>query len=154
MSYKCELYDQNAQPTLSIRTRTAVQDLPKTLGEAYFTLGQHMASLGLEPGGAPYTAYYNMDMQDLDIEIGFPMSEQVPGKGSIDAGELPAGKYSSVLHKGPYPELSAAYAALNEFVEKSGLKPSGVAYEFYLNSPDEVVPEDLRTQIVFPILAG
>lgn len=153
MTYKCELYDQNAQPTLSIRTRTAVQDLPKTLGEAYSALGEHMASLGIEPGGAPFTAYFNMDMQDLDIEIGFPMSEKVPGKGSIHAGELPAGKYSSVLHKGPYPGLGAAYAALNEFVEKAGMKPSGVAYEFYLNSPVEVPPEELRTQIVFPIQA-
>ena len=151
MSYKCELYDQNAQPTLFIRTRTALQDLPKTLGEAYSALGQHMASLGIEPGGAPFTAYFNMDMQDLDIEIGFPMSVKVPGKGLIIAGELPAGNYSSVLYKGPYPGLGAAYAALNEFLEKAGLKPTGVAYEFYLNSPMEVVPEDLRTQIVFPI---
>ena len=152
MTYKCEIYDQFAQPTLAVRTHTAVQDLPRVLGEIYASIGQLMGSLGIQPGGAPYTGYFNMDMQDLDIEIGFPVNEKVPGNGAIQAGEMPAGKYASVLHKGPYDKLGLAYEALTEFIQQAGFKPSGVSYEFYLNSPVEVSSEDLRTQVVFPIL--
>ena len=35
MAYNCELKDQPAQPTLSIRTRTAVQNLPEVIGKSF-----------------------------------------------------------------------------------------------------------------------
>jgi effector-binding domain-containing protein len=152
MTNKCEIYDQVVQPTLAVRTRSAVQELPRVMGETLAAIGRLMENRGVQPGGAPYTAYYNMDMQDLDIEIGFPVNEIVPGDGAIQAGEMPAGKYASVLHKGTYDTLGQSYEALTKFIEQAGYKPSGVAYEFYLNSPVEVAAEDLRTQVVFPII--
>ena len=35
MSYTCEIREQAAQPVLSIRTRTPVQELPQAFGRAY-----------------------------------------------------------------------------------------------------------------------
>lgn len=151
MEYKCEVYQQEIQPTLSVRTRTSVEKLPQVLGEAYSTIGQYLASLGEQPGGAPFSAYYNMDMQDLDVEIGFPVNHPLPSKGEIQAGEMPRGDYASVFHKGSYDLVSAAYDALKKFLEENGRTPTGVAYEFYFNSPMEVPPQELKTQIVFPL---
>jgi len=152
MDYKCEIYHQESQPTFSIRTRTAVSQLPQILGESYGKIIQYLVSLGEQPGGAPYVAYFNMDMQDLDIEIGFPTGSKLPGEGIIQSGEMPSGKYSSCLHTGPYSELAPAYQALNEFLSTQNLRPSGIAYEFYLNDPNEVTQEELKTLIVFPLL--
>ena len=83
MTHKCELIERSAQPTLSIRTRAAVQDIPKVLGPAYGKIMQHMGELGGTPGGAPFVAYYNMDMQDLDMEIGFPVLSTLPGRAEV-----------------------------------------------------------------------
>jgi effector-binding domain-containing protein len=151
MEYRCELLDRPAQPALVIRTRTAVQSLPQVVGEAYGAIMQYAGQLGLQPSGAPFVAYYNMDMQDLDLEIGFPFDQKLPGKGIVLAGEIPGGKAAACLHVGPYDQLGAAYETLQRWMQASGYVPAGVAYEFYLNDPQATPAAELRTQLVFPL---
>lgn len=149
MTYKCEIVDQPAQATLSIRTTTSIKELPQALGRAYGSIGQYMAQLGEQPTGAPYAAYFTFEMENMDLEIGFPVGSSLPGKGEIQSGEIPAGKIAQCLYTGPYNKIEPAYNALTAYVEEQGYEATGVAYEFYLNDPGEVAPEELLTQIVF-----
>jgi effector-binding domain-containing protein len=110
-----------------------------------------MSELGVPPAGAPFVAYFNMDMQNLDMEIGFPVMQPLPGKGEVQASQIPAGKAATCLHTGPYPEIESAYKALSNWVAEKGYTPTGVAYEFYLNDPGETPPQELQTQILFPL---
>ena len=151
MSYQCELLNWSAQPTLAIRTRTAVQNLPQVLGQAYGAIMQYAGPLGVQPSGAPFVAYHNMDMQDLDIEIGFPFAQALTGQGDIQAGEIPGGKAVTCLHIGPYDQVGGAYEALQKWFGAHSYIPTGVAYEFYLNDPQTTPPSELRTQVVFPL---
>jgi len=121
------------------------------LGEAYGRIAAYLAGSGEIPAGAPFTAYYNMDMQDLDVEIGFPVSKPLAGKDDIRASEIPGGKLAFALHTGPYSECGPAYEALTQFVKEHGFEATGVAYEFYLNDPQETPQAQLQTQIVFPL---
>lgn len=147
-----ELSEKEAQPTLSIRTHAAVQDLPRIIGETYGKIGQFIGEQGIQIAGIPFIGYFNLDMQNLDIEIGFPIEQRHQGHGEILSSEIPAGYYASVLYKGIYAEMGPAYDALKQYVEQSGFEPTGVVYEFYLNSPDEAALEDLETRIVFPVV--
>ena len=149
MTYNCELIDQPAQPTLSIRTTTSIKELPNELGRAYGAIGQYLGQLGEQPTGAPYAAYFTFDMESMDIEIGFPVKSTLPGQDEIQSGEIPAGKVAQCLYTGPYNKIEPAYNALTAYVEEQGYEATGVAYEFYLNDPGEVEPEQLLTQIVF-----
>jgi effector-binding domain-containing protein len=133
-----------------MRTRAAVQDLPQLFGQTYGALLQYMNEMGVEPVGEPFAAYYNMDMQNLDIEIGFPVTRPLPDRDNIKSGALPAGKFASTMHVGPYDTLGPAYEALTQYVKDSRCEPTGVAYEFYFSGP-ETPPEEIRTQIVFPL---
>jgi len=151
MEYQCELLERAAQPVLAIRTRTRVQDLGQVIGSAYGAIMRYAGELGTWPSGAPYVAYLNRDMQDLDLEIGFPFARKLPGAEPVVAGEIPGGSAASCLHTGPYEELAEAYAALRAWVEANGYSAAGPAYEFYLNDPESTAPEALRTQIVFPL---
>jgi effector-binding domain-containing protein len=151
MSYTCELIDRPAQPTLSIRTHSSVQNLPATLGPAWGAIAQHLGQLGQSPAGAPFVAYYTMDMENLDIEIGFPVAKKLTGQGNIQASEIPAGKAGTCLYTGPYDKMVPAYEALTQWMKAKGYEPTGVAYEVYLNDPQQVPPEALQTQIVFPL---
>jgi effector-binding domain-containing protein len=151
MSYQIELIDRPAQPVLSRRTRSSVQDLPQALGQTYGAIAQHLGQLGEAPAGPPFTAYYNMDMQDLDVEIGFPVSRRLPGTGDIQPGEIPGGRAVTCLHVGPYHQVSAAYQALDEWMKAHGHEPSGAPYEMYLNDPAQTAPEALETRVTFPI---
>lgn len=151
MDYKIELTEQPAQPVLSIRTRTSVGNLPKELGRAYQGIAEYLNENGEQPAGAPFTAYYNMDMENLDVEIGFPVSKALEGKGEIKASQIPSGKQVSCMHHGPYEASVAAYDAMSKWIAEKGYVPTGVAYEFYFNSPVEVPESKLLTKIVFPL---
>ena len=111
-----------------------------------------MASSGMQPpAGPPYIAYYNMDMQNLDIEAGFPVNEPLEGKGEIQSGMIPGGKAVSTVYSGPYSGLDLAYEALLAFMREQGLQATGVAYEFYIDDPAMTPPELMKTEIVYPL---
>jgi effector-binding domain-containing protein len=92
-----------------------------------------------------------MDMQDLDVQAGFPVSRALPGKGTIGANEIPAGKYGSCLYVGPYADCGPTYENLTTFVKEKGYEPTGLAYEYYLNDPREEPQQVPQTLIVFPL---
>ncbi|MCK4381337.1 MAG: GyrI-like domain-containing protein [Candidatus Lokiarchaeota archaeon] len=151
MGYKCEIKEKEAQPVLSVRTKSAVQDLPQILGKYYGAIAQYLGELGENPAGPPFVAYYNLDMQNLDIEIGFPVTKKITDRDDIKSREIPSGKFASCLYIGPYNEIEPAYNELNRWLEEKGHESTGVAYEVYLNDPSETPPEDLRTEILFPL---
>jgi len=151
MDYNIELKEQGLQPVLSIRKTTAGGNLPQEIGKAYGSIMQYLQELGEQPAEAPYTAYYNMDMEHLDVEMGFPVSKQLAGKGEIKAGSIPAGKYAECMYKGPYAEMAPAYDAMNKWIAEKGLEAAGIAYEVYYNSPAEVPESELLTKIMLPV---
>lgn len=151
MTYHCEMHEKAAQPTLAIRTTAAAQQLPEVLPQAYMAIMQYLSELGEYPAGMPYAAYFNMDMDNLQVEIGFPVGKALPGRDDIKASEIPAGKQASCLYTGPYDQCEPAYEALSAWIEAQGYEPTGVAYEFYLNDPHEVPPEEIQTLIMLTL---
>jgi len=151
MSYQCEVKEQPTQKTLSIRTRAAVQDLPQVFGAGYGQIAQYLGQLGEPPIGPPFAAYYNMDMADLDVELGFPVARTLPGRAEIKAGEILGGQVATCLYTGPYSDIASAYEALSQWMKDQGYEASGVVYEFYLNDPAQTPPAELQTQIVFSL---
>jgi effector-binding domain-containing protein len=149
MSYEIELTEQKEQPVLSIRKRLAAANRPQELGYAYSAVMRYLGDIGQEAGGPPFAAYYNMDMENLDVEMGFPVSKPAEGNGEVMAGSIPAGRQLSCMFKGPYSQIAPVYDAMNEWLTENGQKPSGIVYEFYLNSPLEVPESELLTKVVF-----
>ena len=151
MDYNIELKEQGLQPVLSIRKTTSVGNLPQEIGKAYGSIMQYLQELGEQPAEAPYTAYYNLDMEHLDVEMGFPVSKQLAGKGEIKAGSIPAGKYVECMYKGPYAEMVPVYEAMSKWIAEKGLEAVGTSYEVYYNSPAEVPESELLTKILMPV---
>ena len=72
-----EILQKREQPTLFIRTKTKVENLPGLIGESYGKMAAYLEEIGEYMSEVPYVAYYNMDMQNLDVDIGFPESEML-----------------------------------------------------------------------------
>ncbi|MFX4262802.1 GyrI-like domain-containing protein [Pelotomaculum propionicicum] len=151
MDLNIELNEQEAQPVLCIRAKTPFDELPILIGESYRKIAEYMAELGEPPACAPYTAYYNLDMLDLDVEMGFPVAKPLPGKDDIKPGEVPAGKYVSCMYKGPYGMMEKTYVEIFRWMEEKGLEPAGAYYEYYYNAPNEVPDSELLTRISIPV---
>jgi effector-binding domain-containing protein len=85
MGYQFELTDEKAQPVLSMRVRTAVSNLPQEFGRVYGEILKYLEETGETTDGPAFGAYYNLDMENLDVGIGFIMPKAIPGKGDIQA---------------------------------------------------------------------
>ncbi len=151
MSEDFDIKEQPLQLTASIRTRAKVQDLPEVIGRSYMAIIQYLNELGEPPVGVPFTAYYNMDMNDLDVEMGFPVANKIQEKDEIYSGEISAGKCVAAMHYGPYSEMEPTYEKIMKWINDKGYSMTGVSYEFYLNDPREVPEEKLETQIMIPV---
>ena len=121
------------------------------MGRVYGEIAEYMQEQSIPFAGAPYALYRNMDMDALDIEIGFPVPAPAVGTDTIKPAKIPGGKAVVAMHTGPYSELSRTYTQLMGYLEHEQLKPTGLSYEFYLNDPNVTPPENLQTEIVFPL---
>lgn len=151
MDYTITLLDLPEQPTLTMREIKSVDKLPELFGKAFGSVIAYLQELGEAPSGMPFGLYYNLDMSALDVEAGFPVVKQLPGKGDIKASAIPAGKYLSTIHHGAYDSMEPAYEALTKWANENGFEPTGIVYEYYLNDPSEgpdIVP---KTEIRFPV---
>lgn len=149
MSLKCETVVLEDQKTLCIRTRCAAKNLPDVIGKTYQEIIKHMCEKGEQPCGVPYVGYFNMDMDDLDVEIGFPVSNNIEEKGNIKMSTIPGGKYATAIHKGSYSKLTDSYNILMKWMEENKLEATYIGYEYYLNDPGEVSEDELETKILF-----
>ncbi len=139
------------QPTLAIRARTPVEGLPALIGQSYGKISQYLQELGETMADMPFVGYHNLDMADLDVEIGFPLALPLTGRGDIQAGLHPAGYAVAGLHQGPYAEMGPLYQEMAAWIEANGLIPAGPAYEYYFNGPG--TPESaLLTKVVMPVI--
>jgi effector-binding domain-containing protein len=151
MKHQCELVDQRARPTLVVRTRTAVEQLPQVLGPAWGKIMAVAGRVGAEPADPPFVAYHSVDMRDLDIEIGFTFAQPIEGEGDVEAGEIWAGRAVQCIHQGPYDQLHSTYRTIEDWMAERGLRHAGPAYEYYLDDPQGTAPADLQTRIVMPV---
>ena len=148
---KIETLYKNEQPTISVRTRTSVDKLPILIGETYAKLEAYLKEVGGHMSDIPFVAYHNMDMQNLDVEIGFPVSEKLASKEDIQSATIPAGKVIFCIFRGAYNEIESTYAEMAKWIEDNGLTPTGTAYEYYYNSPNDFPMDEMLTMIVMPI---
>ncbi|UCH37939.1 MAG: GyrI-like domain-containing protein, partial [Candidatus Bathyarchaeota archaeon] len=139
------------QLTVTIRTRSTVQDLPHTIGEAYHAIIAYLNELGEQPTGTPFVIYYNLDMDALDVEIGFPVLKPISDKGRIRSSHIAAGRYATTIHTGPYTEMEPVYDGLTNWMQKLGYEAAGPAIEYYRNDPNEVGMNNAQTEIRLPL---
>ncbi len=146
-----EIRKVQQQDSLMIRLTTPVSKISEVMGEVYQELAGYMGRKGIEFAGPPYAMYYNMDMEALDVEMGFPVNQSDKGEGRIKPGQIPGGEIVTTIHTGPYDKLEGTYEKLMAFVKEKQLDVQEWMYEYYLNSPLEVKPEELQTQICFAV---
>ncbi|HWQ22258.1 MAG TPA: GyrI-like domain-containing protein [Clostridia bacterium] len=149
MAYVFEIVESQPQPALWIRKLTSVDRLPQELGKAYGAIITYLTEKGVQAQGPAFTAYFNMDMESLEVEMGFPVATEMVGSGDIVAGYIPGGRKATCMFKGPYRDMGPTYEALTKWIGDNGYVPVGTVYESYYNSPTEVPESELLTKIEF-----
>lgn len=146
-----EMRDVQERRTVSIRMTVPVERLPEVMGKSFWEIMEYLNREGIPPAGPPFGYYHNMDMANLDVEMGFPVREELPGDGRVKASTLPAGRVAVETHRGPYETMEETYNKVIGELKERGLEMDEFMYEFYLNDPDEVSPEEIETEIYMPV---
>jgi effector-binding domain-containing protein len=161
-----KLEDRSEQPALVIRAGVRRETLPHTLGSLFGELSAWLESHGVTPEGPPFVRYVFVDDEfdtPTHLEAGFPVAAGVSGDDRVVPVMLPAGRYATVLHSGPYCDLHTTTAELLAWAEKNGMKWDRSAdgktwasrLEIYLNDPEcEPDPEKRRTELAFLLVEG
>lgn len=151
MNFEIETLQE--QPVLGIRFRTSMDKIPENIGKAYGTLFGFLGQKMLPPAGPPSALYFDLqiDEADIDMEACVPVAREVEAEGDMVFHTLPAGRYATTLHKGPYDQMGPTYEAMMAWMAEQGLKPLTPVREEYLNDPGEVEPSEVMTRIVWPV---
>ncbi len=112
---------------------------------------------GLKLTGMVYGSYFNspeeVPEEQLEYEIGFSFDGDLKlQEGKLGFKEIPEHSVLAAIHKGPYTNVGPVIHAIAQYAVKNGYDIVGPVTEVYLNSPNEVSPEDLMTEVRFPVI--
>jgi effector-binding domain-containing protein len=110
----------------------------------------HLNSLHELPGGAPIVCFHNMDLEHLDVEIGFPVATLLTSKEDITVNTIPSQKVVTAIDLGPYEKQDQTLEEIFVWIERNGCKMNGEIYYQYLNDTER--PEnELLTMMIVPV---
>ena len=130
------------------------------ISEAFERLGQVAGRAGLiqQPRTEMVALYYDdpesTPADQLRSDAGLTVPEDTTLPDGLSEHRVPAGKYASTVHVGPYEQLGDAWARMmGEWLPSSGRRISEDApsYEVYLNNPMTTPKNELRTEIRIPV---
>ncbi|GEM_PF-132700 len=145
---KCE------QPVLYIRHQTNMMEFPQLIGKYFQEIGAYIEDIGGEMTDTPYVAFLDfrtMTDQNMHVEIGIPVSSEIPGKGNIKSKILPKTKIVFAYFRGDYSEMIPFYDDILKWVKERGMEIIGDTYEYYLNGLGYPMDEML-TRVELPIV--
>ena len=147
---KIELTEQKSELAIAVKKRANMENLKALIDEGYGMISNYLADLGKQMSGAPYIAYYDF-ADEFDIEMGFPVAEELSGKGGLYMSKTYEGKAITGTYKGSYDGLKQAYCEIFKYIEENKLEYTGVCYDHYINDPSVTPEDELLTKIVIPI---
>lgn len=124
-------------------------------GKLYGWIGEK----GYQPSGPPLGIYFNAPGQVPDDELSWelcsPIAGNVAPSGPDEQGlgvkRLEAVPVASTMHKGSYQDVGKTYQELSAWINENGYDAVGPAEEMYLTNPAEAPPDELLTEVRFPV---
>ncbi|MCL2687879.1 MAG: GyrI-like domain-containing protein [Methanobrevibacter sp.] len=146
-----EIIKRSKQSVLSVKITTNMENLPMLIGETYGKIETYLKEINEFPEDIPFVRFFNMEIENLKVEIGFPVYKELPGKGDIEFSYLPEMKAVYSMYLGPYQEMEATYNEVMGWIETNNLIPDGTFLEYYYNSPEEISEDKLLTGVIIPL---
>jgi effector-binding domain-containing protein len=154
---------RDEQPYVGVPLTVTMSSLPQAIDSTFRRIFAWLGERGITLAGPPFIRYFVIDMEaDLEVELGVPVQAGIEGDEQIRAAVLPGGQYVSLLHNGPYDQLTAANTTLQNWAGQRGVSfdswdtghGSGwrSRFESYITDPStEPDPSKWETEIAYLI---
>jgi effector-binding domain-containing protein len=149
-----------AEPYVGTAETVTMEEVGPAIGRGLPALFGWLQASGLAPTGAPFVRYLHVDMPtELTIEVAVPVHGEPPADDRRRPGLLPAGRYVTLVHVGPYDGLVAANAEVQRWAGQRGIAWAmdeggqwGGRVERYLTDPSQQPDSSQwRTEIAYLI---
>ncbi len=135
-----------------IRYRGPYDKIPELMGEVI----EWVMNKNLNMTGMIYGAYFNrpddVPPEELFYEIGASFEGTASDEGNVQVKIIPEHTVVATMHNGPYDQVGPIIDGLAKYAIENGYDIIGPVTEVYLNSPNEVKPEELLTEVQFPVI--
>lgn len=137
--------------TVSVRkTINFAEEYASFFGEALSRIDAYLLECGALTGSPAMACFHNMNLEQLDVEVGYHLAQKLPGQGEIGCRSCPACKIVTAIDMGAYERQDAMLMELFGYIEAQKLAMQGPILYYYLNEPNRPEREYL-TQMVIPV---
>lgn len=151
MPHDIEVRLLTSQPMLSVRQAIRPAELARFISDGLLAANNCLDRQGGTPGGPPFTIYHAVSDQQMVVEVGIPTVTILRGDNRVQTGEMYAGKVATTTHVGPYDTLTDAFRDLSSWIAQHGERAAGSPWESYLSDAGQVAPQNVHTQVYWPI---
>lgn len=154
MPYDVTVKQVDAQRVAAYRLHTDLSKIGNDIATGFGVLMQSVGAARTAVAGAPFIVYHDVidEQTDGDIELCIPVPPGASSPpGAVEWKDLPSATVASTVHHGPYQEIAPAYHTVTGWIQEHGHQTAGAPREIYLNDPQEFPPEELLTEVQFPI---
>ncbi len=99
----------------------------------------------------PIVCFHNMELETLDVEIGFQTAQRIKAKGDVRAQVLPLRTVVVTMDRGPYEKQDDTLEDLMAWIPEHGYAVDGGIYYHYLNGEDQP-PNEYLTEMYIPVI--
>ncbi len=119
-----------------------------------FAIPRQLISKNAENIGISYDDPATTASNKLRYDACISISKIIKVEGEIGQQKIAGGRYAVFLHSGPYEKLEGVYKDIySQWLPQSGCNLADApCFEKYLNSPENVSPEELKTEIHIPLV--
>ncbi|HYM21014.1 MAG TPA: GyrI-like domain-containing protein [Candidatus Kapabacteria bacterium] len=137
-----------SQRILSVTKHSTMKEFMSLFDEWYPKMWGYIAETGVQMAGAPLCIYHDFVENNVVIELGMPIANDVASSGDMTMDAIPGGMAAYLKYTGPYSGLQAAWMQMREYVGSLDKQPKGPCWEVYRSDPrTEPDPSKLVTEI-------
>ena len=79
------------------------------------------------------------------------MAQSGPDERGLGVKKVEEAEVASAMHRGPFDQVGATWGALVGWIMENGYQIMGPGEEIYLTDPDKTPPQELLTEVCFPV---
>jgi hypothetical protein len=128
MKHEPQIQQRATLPYVGIRCHVTEQGVAAAVDPAFPELFGWLGDRSIDPSGPPFIRFLEVSVEGepVELEVAAPVADGVSGDERVQGDALPAGRYVTFLHVGPYrhatePDLAAARAAMQDWAKNRGI---------------------------------
>lgn len=145
---KPELKELPERHLVVVRETVTMDAIPGLYDRAFPLIFGALGAAQITPVAAPMGVIHGVPGDSLDLSVAVPVAEPFEGSGEVASEALPAATVATLMMRGSYDRLAAAYGYLYGWLAENGLEAGDIAWEQYLTEPEPGGDPELNETLI------